>query len=68
MSSTNCLKDEDIRKLYEERLIDIKTRGENHYVYDNDGKVVKLKEAKLWCENNKYVKPLSSEELYCTIS
>lgn len=48
---------------------DIKERGREHLVYDCNGKIVELRAATLWYDENcKYVKPESSQTLNCCIS
>ena len=45
---------------------DIKIRGENHLVFDHDGHIVKLKNAKVWyCKYGNYVEPHTSENIGC---
>lgn len=43
------------RKL--DRLRDINKRGYDCLVYDYDNSVVKLKDARIWYNNDKYVEP-----------
>ena len=43
------------RKL--DRLSDINKRGYDCLVYDYDNSVVKLKDAKIWYNNNSYAEP-----------
>lgn len=43
------------RKL--DRLRDINNRGCDCLVYDSDNSVVKLKNARIWYNNDKYVEP-----------
>lgn len=64
----NNLNENQIKTLYDSRVNDIKNRGEEHYVYNLNGDVVMLKDANIWHKNGVYVKPLSSEQLYCIIS
>ena len=48
---------------------DIKERGREHLVYDCNGKIVELRAATLWYDENcNYVKPESSQTLNCCIS
>jgi hypothetical protein len=48
---------------------DIKERGREHLVYDCNGKIVELRAATLWYDENcNYVKPESSQSLNCCIS
>lgn len=48
---------------------DLKERGSEHLVYDCNGKIVQLKAATLWYDENcNYVKPESTQKLYCCIS
>lgn len=61
--------DKESEEILKARELDILERGEQHSVYDHNGKVVELKAARLWYDELcKYVKPKSSEELTCVIS
>lgn len=47
---------------------DISIRGNNHEVYDYDGRNVLLKNAKVWYNNDgNYVEPTSHEEVECNM-
>ena len=62
------LSQEEIQSLHNDRDMDILERGENHFVYDLNGKTVKLKNADLWHNNGKYVNPKTSRIDSCVIS
>tara|TARA_B100001093_G_scaffold136049_3_gene128599 strand:- start:13338 stop:13589 length:252 start_codon:yes stop_codon:yes gene_type:complete len=56
--------DKESQEIIIARKQDIEERGENHSVYDYNGKVVELSAAILWYDDEcKYVKPKSTEEL-----
>lgn len=60
--------EKESEEIIKARKQDITERGENHSVYDYNGKVVKLSAATLWYDEDcKYVKPSSTEELTCII-
>lgn len=55
--------------IIKKREEDLKERGREHSVYDYNGKIVELRAATLWYDENcNYVKPESTETLYCSIS
>lgn len=61
--------DQQTQEILCAREQDILIRGHEHSVYDYDGKVVELKSAYLWYDENcRYVKPKSVEELSCIVS
>ncbi len=61
--------DQQTKEILCAREQDILIRGEEHIVYDYNGKVVELKTACLWYDENcRYVKPKSAEELSCIVS
>ncbi len=61
--------DDEFIKIIDERNKDIQLRGEEHSVYDITGKIVPLKKAELWYDENcQYIKPKSSESLECIIN
>lgn len=60
--------EKESKEIIKARKQDITERGENHSVYDYNGKVVKLSAATLWYDEEcNYVKPSSTEELTCII-
>ena len=61
------LSKEEILSLQNDRKKDILERGEDHYVYDLNGKTVKLKNANIWNNNGKYVSPKTSRINSCGI-
>lgn len=47
------------KKVIQSRDEDIKSRGENNYVHDYDGKKVKLKDASVWYSHDgNYIQPV----------
>jgi hypothetical protein len=59
----------EIKQILNAREQDILIRGEDHSVFDNNGKIVSLKLCTLWYDDNcNYVKPKSTQEIYCNIS
>jgi hypothetical protein len=61
--------DEDCKEIIKNRELDLLERGENHPVYDMNGKIVELKAANIWYDELcKYVKPKSTEEINCIVS
>ena len=61
------LSKDELIAIKNERKSDILDRGENHYVYNLNGKTLKLKHADLWHSNGKYVKPETSKINNCLI-
>ncbi len=60
---------QEMNQILKDREDDLKERGDDHPVYDYSGKIVTLKAALLWYDENcKYVKPKSTETLDCIIS
>ena len=59
------LSKEELLSLKNERKLDILDRGDNQLVYNLNGNTVKLKDADLWHNNGKYVKPEISRINYC---
>lgn len=57
----------ELHAIKESRKKDILTRGENHYVFDLNGKVVKLKNSVIWHCNGVYVEPKTSKNNICII-
>ena len=54
--------------LSKNREEDISIRGSNHEVYDYDGHIVKLKNAKVWySDHGNYVEPTSHEGIECSM-
>lgn len=52
----------------QERKNDIKKRGKNCLVYDLDGNMVKLCEARVWYNNKgEYYTPIAVDETICDI-
>ena len=62
------LSGEEVKSLENSRQLDILERGNDHPVYNLDGKTVKLINACLWHNNGKYVVPKTSRIDSCTIS
>lgn len=61
--------DQQTQEIISAREQDILIRGEEHYVYDVSGRVVTLKAACLWYDDNcRYIKPKSAEEFSCIIN
>lgn len=61
--------DEECKEIIKNRELDLLERGENHPVYDMNGKIVELKAASIWYDELcKYVKPKSTEEINCIVS
>lgn len=57
-----------ILELQSARVQDMLIRGREYSVYDKDGKVVMLQDAKLWYDDKgQYVKPRSTQELACIV-
>lgn len=68
MSNKIPTKDE-MNLIIKKREEDLKERGKEHPVYDYNGKIVELKAATLWYDENcVYVKPKSTQTLDCRIS
>ena len=68
MSKKIPTKDE-MNLILKKRAEDLIERGEEHPVYDYNGKIVELKAATLWYDENcVYVKPKSTQTLDCCIS
>ena len=72
MIATNKKKiptDEESKEIIKNRELDLLERGEHFSVYDKSGRIVELKAAAIWYDEEcKYIKPKSSEEFECTIS
>tara|TARA_B100000242_G_C42678358_1_gene317922 strand:- start:280 stop:492 length:213 start_codon:yes stop_codon:yes gene_type:complete len=61
--------DQQTQEIISAREQDILIRGEEHSVYDINGKIVTLKAACLWYDNDcRYIKPKSAEEVSCIIN
>ena len=61
--------DKESSEIIKAREEDLKERGKEHPVYDYNGKIVELRAATLWYDENcVYVKPKSTQTLDCRIS
>jgi hypothetical protein len=60
---------EQMEEITSARTQDILIRGKDHAVYDLSGRIVTLKDANIWYDDNcHYVKPKSTQEISCIIS
>ena len=66
--SSEIIQYQPFKNIVLNRKEDIKARGANHKVHDYNGKIVLLKAATVWYNNDgNYVEPRSYEESICDI-